>query len=194
MFLPTLSLGIFLVRLTRDFSRNFNRANVNRRQGIVVSYSAASTMAIHRFAFTIILQGISSRIRFVFYGRFRSVIFYVKAFVKPRSQYYQSSVYVRRNDYSYHYVSNMSFPTRFLTNIRRIGFEFDYSKERRSDFLQGLMANDGRYVRRDFIRIITRASSFSNEKRVCTRCEIDILRAYGERLQDLCASPISVGN
>lgn len=125
MVLPTLCLGVLFARFARYFGRDAYRANINGREGVIISYSAAGFMAVDRLAFNVIFQGISCRIRFVFNGRLRSVIFYVKLFVQPMGQYNVCSIYVRRDYNSNDYVSLVSFFYRRATYFRRVCFKFN---------------------------------------------------------------------
>lgn len=122
MFLPTLCLSVFRFRLARYFSGHAYRANVNSRQGIVVSDATTSAVAIHRLAFTVVLQSVSGRIGLVVNGRLRRIIFYSQLFVKPMRQDNVCAIYVRRDDHSNDDVGLVSLHGRDATNVRRVGF------------------------------------------------------------------------
>lgn len=119
MLLPTLGLGLILTRYTRYLSRNKDRANVNRREGIIISNTAASSMAVNRLALNIVLESISSRIRLIINGRLRRIERVLILLVEPSCNYDLRIILIRRLHYANYDMSNMAILRRHLDDVRR---------------------------------------------------------------------------
>ncbi len=120
MFLPTLCLGLLRVRLARDVGGDLNRANVNRREGIIISNVAASIMAIYRLALNLIFQGIRGRVRLIINGRLCRVVLYQDVLIKPVGHGDERAVFVRRAYHPLDYVGLGTLEDRSATKFRRV--------------------------------------------------------------------------
>lgn len=132
-------------------------------------------MTVNRLTLTIIFQGISGRFRRILTRRVRSIR--ITLFIQPTGYYHESTIFVRRFDHSDHSMSIMAFSYRRVTQFRRFDLTLNNAKEGRCILLQSSVSSDSRNEGRYFIRIITSTTCFAYETRVCTRCEINLVRA-----------------
>lgn len=181
MFLPTLCDGVVGARYARNVSGYAYRANVNGRECVRVSDYATCFVSIVRLANDRVLQGVGCRVCLFIVRRFGHLQVLIQL-AQPMSRNALGTVLNGDSIYSANDVRFVPLVSRRANHPRRVCLLLKYANEGRGALFEGAVAGEGRNFRGNAKNVEAGATGLANEDRVCTRREVNLLRAIRKRL------------